>query len=491
MTAELAGARVAFLQGNAINESLGLTDLAGHLKAQGVETRLWLQREEKGLAARLRDWAPQLVVIPCDLLGHNTGLRLAALAKQATDAPVVLGGTHPTFFPNIVERPHVDFAFAGEAEGAVSDLLAAVLRGADPSDIPNLIRRKAGGGHLANPLRPLTADLDQLALPDRDIYYRYPFIAGFPWKKFSTGRGCLNSCGYCFNPGYRAMCGGPNGFFRRKSPARICREIEAVRARYPLGIAHFSDDLFSSGAGWLEQFAAVYGKQVGLPFSANVFASTITETTIVQLRDAGCRVLAMGVEIADDDLRVKVMNKPVSTAQILAAARLVKQAGIHLVTFNILGLPWSSVDGDIDTLLLNRRLRSRHTRVSILVPFPKSRLTRRLIEEGWLAADFDERIYEVADLPHWPAESLFRQRDIVRTMRLYQLWHLLLHLPLPDRWLRRLAKSRAAQILAPLALLLGLMNEKRIFGLTWQAGFRYFLHVKSPALKTTNYVSFI
>lgn len=489
MTEKLTGTRVAFLQGNAINESLGLTDLAGHLKALGVETRLWLRREEKKLAARLRDWKPQLVVIPCDLLGHNTGLMLAAQAKEATNAPVVLGGTHPTFFPNIVERPHVDFAFAGEAEGVVADLLAAVVRGEDPAGIPNLIRRTAGG-HLANPLRPLVADLDQLALPDREIYYRYPFIAEFPWKKFSTGRGCLNSCGYCFNPGYRTMCGA-GGFFRRKSPARICREIETVRRRYPIGIVHFSDDLFSSGAGWLESFAAVYGEQVGLPFSANVFATTINETTVAQLRGAGCRVLAMGVEIADDELRVKVLNKPVSTAQILAAARLVRQAGIYLVTFNILGLPWSTVDGDIDTLLLNRRLGSRHTRVSILVPFPKSRLTQRLIEEGRLAADFDQRIYEVADLPHWPAESLFRQRDIVRTMRLYRLWHLLLRLPLPDGWLRRLAKSRAAQALAPLALLLGLLNEKKIFNLGWRAGFRYFRHVKSPALKTTNYVSFI
>ncbi|MCZ7582664.1 MAG: hypothetical protein M5R36_04630 [Deltaproteobacteria bacterium] len=45
----LDGARVAFLQGNAINESLGLTELAGHLKAQGVVGRLFLEREEPAL----------------------------------------------------------------------------------------------------------------------------------------------------------------------------------------------------------------------------------------------------------------------------------------------------------------------------------------------------------------------------------------------------------------------------------------------------------
>ena len=68
-----------------------------------------------------------------------------------------------------------------------------------------------------------------------------------------------------------------------------------------------------------------------------------------------------------------------------------KQAGIRLVTFNILGLPWSSPAGDVDTLLLNRELGSDHTRVAGLVPFPKSALTRKMMDEGFLAADYDKR----------------------------------------------------------------------------------------------------
>ena len=487
---ELPNARVAFLQGNAINESLGLCDLAGHLRDLGVTTRLFIRREERHHADKLRAFAPDLTVIPADLLGHNSALSLAALAKSATDAPVALGGTHPTFFPNIVHRPHVDFAFAGEAEGVVADLLAALREKRDPSAIPNLIVRE-GEGERVNPLRPLVENLDGLAPPDRELYFRYPFLSAFPWKKFSTGRGCLNACGFCFNPAYRGMVGGPRGFFRRKSPARICREIADVRRRHWLDIAHFSDDLFSSGEEWLESFVETYRREGAPPFSCNVFATTINERTVRLLRDAGCRVLAMGVEIADDDLRQRLLNKPVTTEQIVAAAALVKQAGIRLVTFNILGLPWSSPEQDLDTLLLNRRLASDHTRVAVLAPFPKSALTKKLMDEGYLCADYHDRIYEIDDLPHWPTESLFRRRDVAETMRLYRLWHLLLRWRLPKLTLRRLVRSRWSRALTPLSMLLGLTNEKRIFGLSWSAGFRYFLHVKSPALKTTNYVSFI
>jgi radical SAM superfamily enzyme YgiQ (UPF0313 family) len=487
---ELTGARVAFLQGNAINESLGVTDLAGHLVAAGVTTRLFIEREERDLPANLHAFTPDLVVVPTDLLGHNTGLRLARLAQNASSAPVVLGGTHPTFFPNVVERPGVDYAFAGEAEGVVADLVAAVRAGREVDAIPNLIV-PTPEGHRVNPLRPLIGDLSAMALPDRELYYRYPFIAGFPWKKFSTGRGCLNSCGYCFNPAYRQMVGGPNGFFRRKTPERICREIAEVHRTHGVGIAHFSDDLFSSGVGWLEGFIEVYQRECGLPFSCNVFATTLNETTVTQLKDAGCRVLAMGLEVADDRLRLEVMNKPATTEQILNAARLVKQAGIRLVTFNILGLPWATPEQDEDTLLLNRELDADHCRVSVLVPFPKSKLTQRLIDDGHLCADFNERIYEVDDLPHWPAESLFARQNVTATMRLFRLWHLLMRLPLPKSWLRRLARSRAAQLLTPLSVLLALYAEKRIFRLPMLPGLRYFWHVKSPALKTTNYVSFV
>ena len=490
----LKGARVAFLQENAINESLGLCDLAGHLRTFGVSTRLFLSREERGLRETLRRFDPAMVIIPCDLLGHNSALRLARTAKSATEAKVLLGGTHPTFFPNVVLREGVDYAFAGEAEGVVTDVLAALLGGEDPAKsletIPNLIRRRNGNYH-PNPIRPVLEDLDDLALPDREIYYRYPFIASFEWKKFSTGRGCLNSCGFCFNPAYRSMLSGKRTFFRRKSPERIVREIEAVRRRHPLEIVHFSDDLFSSGTDWLEAFIACYGDTVALPFSCNVFARSVNRRTGELLRRGGCRVIAMGVEVADESLRMEVMNKPVSTEEIIEAARIVKDLGIRLVTFNILGLPWSSLETDMETLDLNRRIQSDHTRLSILVPFPKSAVTARLHKEGYLAEDFEDRIYEIPDLPRWPAESLFRRSRPESTVRLYRLWPLMLALGLPKRWVRRLVESRWSVLLNLLSLLVVLTNEKKIFALGWLSGFRYFLHVRNPALKTTNYVSFI
>jgi len=486
----LKGVRVAFLQGNAINESPGLYDLAGHLKALGVVTRLFLRNEELRISEKVRQFDPELIVIPCDLLGHNNALELARIGKDATGATLLLGGTHPTFFPNVVLRDNVDYAFAGEAEGVVSDLLVALRAGEDPSEIPNLIVRHQGSYRL-NPLRPVIGNLDDLAMPDREIYYRYRFLAAFPWKKFNTGRGCLNSCGFCFNPTYHSILDSPDSFFRRKSPDRIIQEIDEVRKRCFVGIIHFSDDLFSSGVDFLEPFVEAYRERVPIPFSCNAFARTIDDRTVRLLREGGCKVISMGVEIADDKIRMEVMNKPVSTEQIVEAARMLKDAGIRVITYNILGLPWSSVEKDIDTLILNRRIGSDHTRVTMLVPFPKSRMTRMLIEKGSLARDFEEKIYEVPDLPRWPGETLFTRFNSEKTERLQKLWPLMLELNIPKAWIGRLVQMRLSILLVPFCFLVVLSKEKKVFGLGWLSGFRYFLHVRNPGLKTTNYVSFI
>lgn len=486
----LAGARVAIIQENAINESMGICDLAGFLGSKGVSTRLFLRREEPELGRELKTFRPDMVVVPCDLMGHNSALQSAREAKQAVDTTVVLGGTHPTFFHNIVLQPNVDYAFAGESEGVISDLLERRRDGADATDVANLIWNDGGTPRL-NPIRPFTLDLNAMPMPDREVYFRYDFMASFPAKKFSTGRGCQYSCGYCFNQAYKSMLESKKTFFRRKSGERIAEEINAVRAKHPLKIVHFSDDLFASGEGWLHEFIETYKTRVGLPFSCNVFATSINDETIRYLKDGGCVSVAMGLELADDTLRRDIMNKPVTTDEIRHAASLVKKLGIRLVTFNILGVPWSSVDGDLDTLDLNQQLGTDHTRVTVLVPYPVSAVSRKLMKDGYLVEDYEDRIYEIPDIPTWPAMSVFKRTDPERTLRLYWLWPIMLKLKFSRRWMNRLVNSRLSWALAPISFVISLVNEKKIFGFTWLDGIRYFLHVKNPAFKTANYVTFI
>lgn len=481
--------RIAFVQSNGINESLALTELSGYLKAHGRNTRLFLTREDRQFARSVRLYDPQMVIIPCDIMGHRWALWAAGRLKQEVRAPIVFGGVLPTFYPEILRRPEVDLVLRGEAEGAALELSERLARGEPIEDCPNLVWKANGQIH-ANPMRPLLQDLDALPLPDRALYYRFGFIRDFGWKKFSSSRGCVNNCGYCFNPTFQSMQERGVRFLRRKSAERVTDEVLAVKKAYPLSIVHFSDDIFTSGTDYLDAFADVYPRRVGLPFSCNVYAKFINAENVRTLKAAGCVTLSMGLETANETKRIDLLNKRLTDAEILAAARAIKQAGIFLITFNMLGLPGCSVEEDLDTLAFNRRIRADHQRIAVTVPIPYSQMAEQCMRDGQLPKDFLDRVLDLPDLSETSRDTLYAIPDRPQVMNLYSLWYLLVRLPVP----RALARFLLRLPLHPLyrfCMFLALPQEKRAFRLTWREGFRYFRHVGSTANKTTNYVTLI
>jgi len=54
------------------------------------------------------------------------------------------------------------------------------------------------------------------------------------------------------------------------------------------------------------------------------------------------------------------LNKRLTGREILQAPKEIKKAGIFLITFNMLGLPGGTVEEDLRTLDLNRKIPSNH-----------------------------------------------------------------------------------------------------------------------------------
>ena len=68
-------------------------------------------------------------------------------------------------------------------------------------------------------------------------------------------------------------------YVRRKSVPRAVDEIKYIADRYPLKHVHFSDDLFfiRNSYKWLEEFAEVYPKEVGLPWNCNIRYDSVNQ----------------------------------------------------------------------------------------------------------------------------------------------------------------------------------------------------------------------
>jgi len=482
MSGAALGLRVAYLQDNGIDESLALTEVAGGLAARGADNRLFLTDEEPDLDAVLAKFDPALVLLPNAVGGRQAAARRAARARRALPRATLLYlGTEATFDPSVGLDPHVDGVIVGEAEGPAAEVYAALQAGADWRGAAGLASRDRDGSLRQNPLPPVLTDLDALPWPQRSLYYRYPFIARFPTKKFNTSRGCVHDCSFCWNPKLRGMVSNPEAFTRRKSVERAIAEVEAVKAAHPLKHVHFADDLFTVQPAWLERFAEAYPARVGLPFTCSSSIELVSRRSMAALAKAGCKGVAIGVETANERVRARILRKTVTNAEVEEAARRVKDAGLELTVYAMIGVPGEGIDDAWSTLRFLRRLGADHARVMVALPVPHTDFAEDAAARGALPAG--ARVEDLSD----PSEA-FAIDDARAQRNLYYFFRPLLRRPGLDPLVAPLLDLPWGRSLAPLKAFVAL-EERRIAGIGWVDGLRYWRHTGDPRKRTTNYVT--
>ena len=270
--------KILFIQNFGINESLAITDISAFLKSKGHVCDLLIESKEKKIVEAVKNILPDIFIIPWDIGTCSWTLNVVGTIKKYFDAPIVVCGTYPSFYPdNVIKYSNVDILCIGESEYALLELIDRIEKQRDIKDIRNLWIKNDGLIY-KNELRPLVNDLDSLPIPDRDIYFeKYKYLKDMSLKRFTSGRGCPNSCRFCYNPLFRQRYSGKGNYVRRKSVLRIIQEIETVRNTAALKSVHFSDDIFITDKKWLREFCEEYKKKISIPFTCNAAAETIDE----------------------------------------------------------------------------------------------------------------------------------------------------------------------------------------------------------------------
>ncbi len=369
-----------------ITDPMGIMCLIANIKKHGHQADLFLTNLEKDLFAAVRNYAPDVIGFSVTSGSETYYMGLIRRLRQHLPFLSILGGPHPTFFPEILNEPEVDIICRGEGDDAVVELLDRLRDGRDYGDVANLWVKK-NGQVVQNPMRPLIADLDRLPFPDRDSFLKYYAYRHSSVKHFLSSRGCPYDCTYCFNHMlkqlYRDEVGGGT-YCRIRSVDNVIREIEAVRDNYPLKIVYFHDDLFIMNSAWLKEFSATYKERVGLPMICYVRANLVTEEVVQSLKEANCVTIAMGVESGNDSIRRNVLKRRMSDEQIIEAGRLFHKYGISIMTQNMVGLPEETIDNAYETININRKLRPAYAWVSIFQPYPRTEMHAYCIAKGYL-----------------------------------------------------------------------------------------------------------
>ena len=166
---------VLFLQ-NIWFEFLGTMSLLGVAKHAGYHAGLAIGNDRELLKAVVR-YRPKFVAFSCVTGIQGWALNLCARIKKIDPSIItIMGGPHPTFFPEIIhDYPHLDIICIGEGEGAILDLLKTNGDLRACKQIENLTV-KINDAFFANPPRPLISNLETLPFLERELFYQGCFL---------------------------------------------------------------------------------------------------------------------------------------------------------------------------------------------------------------------------------------------------------------------------------------------------------------------------
>lgn len=139
-----------------------------------------------------------------------------------------------------------------------------------------------------------------------------------------TSFGCPMSCRFCFARD-QAFVPFPLEIVDADIKSRANHEIELGDAILPLGMQR------------LERLATILERH-GKKASCEVSVRSVTPRSVALLRRMGVVAVKMGVE-SGDDAYLRTIDKRQDESQVLRAASLIREAGIHLSAYVLLGGP--------------------------------------------------------------------------------------------------------------------------------------------------------
>lgn len=414
-------------------DQLGIMLLSALAKRSGHTTGICVLSQER-ILRRVEEWRPDVVAYSAATGEHKYYVEAnKSIKTEFPDIYTIMGGPHVTFYPDTLDETTLDAICIGEGEEAFLSLLSALDSHQTDFHINNIRTREERNVELSK----LVEDLDSLPFPDRDLFYSATEMGQWPLKSFITSRGCPYTCSYCFNQAFRKMYSGKGKFIRRHSVDYVIEEIRGVMSRYKVQFVKFYDDVFTYRADyWLEDFAKKYPRQIQLPFHCLTRADLMNEDVARLLKQAGCRSVSMSIETGNYEIRKKFLHRDMSNQTIINAFNICHKYGIDTFSNNILGLPYTTIDNEFESIDLNIRAGASYAEFPIFQPYPGTKLGDYCIKEGIYEADYSS--FHISNMNKSPLKC-FDRKQINRQRNLSALAMIAIWKPWTKRSVRLLS----------------------------------------------------
>ncbi len=301
----------------------------------------------------LRDFAPDLVCVSMWAVSFRSAVEAMKVAREVAPRAVRLGGgNYPTLNTEQAWAAGCfDYLLTGEAELAFREFVLRLAAGDREGidRVPGIYHQRADGT-VVRTRSTFVDDLDQLGACDYDFIelpkaHARGYLATLlgPKKKVAlfASRGCEYACNFCAAP----LMNGQR--LRHYSVGFLTRQMRDLYDRHGVRLFYFMDDNATQDRAFFKDLcrgiAAMNLPDLSVELYRGVRLENLDAEMLDLMRRAGFHMLTIAPESGSDRVR-KLMRKDMSDDDIRRVARMIKDAGLSLQAYFILGYPGETAD---------------------------------------------------------------------------------------------------------------------------------------------------
>lgn len=393
---------------------LDLMMIAGCLEKYGFpssifdfnNTRLTFENVRKTIIAE----KPKMIVFSTSSTTIHSDLKIADIAKDISkDILTVAIGTHIMALSEetLARAKNLDVAVYNEPEWVI---LSLVKNNYQPAGIKGICYRD-GEQIRRNAPQPNIKNLEDLGFPSHDkvpmSIYRDFTAKQRPMTQVMAQRGCVGQCIFCCQPAFW-------GEFRQRKVDHVIQELKWVQ-RLGYKEVFWNDARLTVDPDWSHELMdKIIENKINLTWSCNDHATSAISRDIEllkKMKKAGCHSIRLGLESANMQI-LKNIKKGITPDQVRKTAAMIKEVGMEVLLFTILGLPGETKETMAETINFIKSINVDYVTLGIAQPYPGTPFYNYLAENNYLRtrdwSQYDPMSLPVYDYPHLSAQEIFR-----------------------------------------------------------------------------------
>jgi radical SAM superfamily enzyme YgiQ (UPF0313 family) len=333
------------------------------------------------------DFKPDLYVVSFMTPQYYKAIKVIQKFKDWTPkAKVIVGGPHASALSveTMQELKEIDYLCKGEGEKTFEEFLG-YLNGKMPLEEVNGLFYRKDGKIFTNTPRELMSsrELDNCSVDWEKLLEQGPYMQKLVYTKtivpalsVITARGCPFGCTFCDegNMWQRKV--------RMRSIDNVIKEIMYLQGKYSIEHINVLDDTFTLSKSRVIEFCQKI-KPLKIKFRITAKTTTVDEEMLDHLKQAGCQIIAYGVESGDEEV-LKKMKKQQTIKDIKNAFEITRRADIPSYALCMVGNIGEDMKAVKKTAELIKEIKPDLFSCSLMTPYPGSENYKTCKDNGWI-----------------------------------------------------------------------------------------------------------